>query len=254
MHHGYYGPDGNTPKDRRQAQIDLIEELLRWGGIATAGRILDAGCGVGGSARYLARRFQASVLGLNISPVQLSAAAVFTQSAGLQEQVRFQLRDLLTVAPQDGPFDLIWSVESTEHLADKAELLTRFYQVLSPGGRLLLTTWCHRPPVPPLSSSENRLLQKVCRAFHIPAVSSLAELEAMAAAAGFKNVSSADWSKSIAPFGNAVLWSIFKIRDPRLLLRTGWSTVQGALAIRGLGRACRMGLIHYHVLQAEHAG
>ncbi|MGB8689203.1 MAG: SAM-dependent methyltransferase, partial [Microcoleus sp.] len=28
MHHGYYGPDGNLKKERRQAQIDLIEELL----------------------------------------------------------------------------------------------------------------------------------------------------------------------------------------------------------------------------------
>ncbi|MER3475623.1 MAG: SAM-dependent methyltransferase, partial [Leptolyngbya sp. ERB_1_2] len=28
MHHGYYGVDGKTRKDRRQAQIDLIEEML----------------------------------------------------------------------------------------------------------------------------------------------------------------------------------------------------------------------------------
>ncbi|MHC5833204.1 MAG: methyltransferase domain-containing protein, partial [Nostoc sp.] len=30
MHHGYYGADGTQKKDRRQAQIDLIEELLTW--------------------------------------------------------------------------------------------------------------------------------------------------------------------------------------------------------------------------------
>jgi hypothetical protein len=33
MHHGYYGPDGNLKKERRQAQIDLIEELLGWAGV-----------------------------------------------------------------------------------------------------------------------------------------------------------------------------------------------------------------------------
>ncbi|MGB8702936.1 MAG: SAM-dependent methyltransferase, partial [Thermosynechococcaceae cyanobacterium] len=36
MHHGYYGPDGNrkgdssAPRVRKQAQVDLIDELLTW--------------------------------------------------------------------------------------------------------------------------------------------------------------------------------------------------------------------------------
>ena len=30
MHHGYYGPDGRRPVDHRQAQLDMIEELLNW--------------------------------------------------------------------------------------------------------------------------------------------------------------------------------------------------------------------------------
>ena len=34
MHHGYYGADGKLKKDRRQAQIDLIEELLKWSGVS----------------------------------------------------------------------------------------------------------------------------------------------------------------------------------------------------------------------------
>ena len=33
MHHGYYGADGHLKKERRQAQIDLIEELLGWAGV-----------------------------------------------------------------------------------------------------------------------------------------------------------------------------------------------------------------------------
>jgi len=39
-------------KDRRQAQIDLIEELLKWAGDAEAQNILDVGCGIGGSSLY----------------------------------------------------------------------------------------------------------------------------------------------------------------------------------------------------------
>ncbi|HAA26753.1 MAG TPA: SAM-dependent methyltransferase, partial [Cyanobacteria bacterium UBA8553] len=50
MHHGYYGPTGKEKKDRRQAQIDLIEEFLKWAGVEQAEQILDVGCGIGGSS------------------------------------------------------------------------------------------------------------------------------------------------------------------------------------------------------------
>ena len=63
MHHGFYGPDGNLKKERRQAQIDLIEELLGWAGVPSekalceSYRILDVGCGIGGSTLYLTQKF-----------------------------------------------------------------------------------------------------------------------------------------------------------------------------------------------------
>ena len=58
MHHGYYGPDGNLKlvggaspmENRRQAQINLIEELLTWSQDSTINRpqnILDVGCEIG---------------------------------------------------------------------------------------------------------------------------------------------------------------------------------------------------------------
>src|SRR4028118_156129 len=74
MHHGYYGSTGKEKKDRRQAQIDLIEELLKWGGVAQAEEILDVGCGIGGSSLYLAQKFNARAVGITLSPVQASRA------------------------------------------------------------------------------------------------------------------------------------------------------------------------------------
>ena len=59
VHHGYYGSDGTLPKERRQAQIDLIEELLLWSGVNYAENILDVGCGIGGSSLYLSEKFSA---------------------------------------------------------------------------------------------------------------------------------------------------------------------------------------------------
>ena len=77
MHHGYYGPHGTYRIDRRQAQIDLIKEILAWAvpqNSAKPGKILDLGCGIGGSSLYLAQQYQAEVMGASLSPVQVERA------------------------------------------------------------------------------------------------------------------------------------------------------------------------------------
>jgi tocopherol O-methyltransferase len=49
LHHGYYGARGTYQLNRRQAQIDLIEELLDKAHLNHVSNILDVGCGIGGS-------------------------------------------------------------------------------------------------------------------------------------------------------------------------------------------------------------
>lgn len=250
MHHGYYGADGREKKDRRQAQIDLIEELLHWGGVSSANHILDAGCGVGGSARYLAKRFQAQALGVTLSPVQGEAAERFNQEAGLEEVVKIQVRDMMTLRPEDGPFDLIWSMESAEHIADKKRLMEIFYRMLVPGGTLLMVTWCHRNLPPELHTSEEKLLAKLYRIYNLPPMVTPARLGELAQQAGFQNTTTDDWSEAVAPFWGAVIRSALEIRNLSLLLQTGWSTIQGAWAMRFMNKGYQQGLIRYAVLKA----
>jgi len=45
----------------------------------------------------------------------------------------------------DASFDLVWSLESGEHMPDKVKFLQECYRVLKPGGTLIMVTWCHRP-------------------------------------------------------------------------------------------------------------
>ncbi len=251
MHHGYYGPDGRERKDHRQAQEDLIRELLRWGGAGSATRILDAGCGVGGSARFLARHFGAAALGVTLSPVQARAGTQMTREAGLSDRVSIEVRDLMTLTPADGPFDLIWSLESAEHIADKAAMIQQFHELLAPGGRLLLATWCHRATPPPLRPDEKRLLERIYRIYHLPPMNSTPDYEALARQAGFEQVETGDWSAAVAPFWQAVIYSALDWRNAALLLRTHWSTIRGAWAMRYMRRGYREGLIRFAVLQGR---
>lgn len=251
MHHGYYG-DGQVQKDHRQAQLDLVEELLHWGAVQQADRILDAGCGVGGSARYLVERLGAkSVLGCTLSPVQAEAGNRYSEQAGLRERVDIIAQDMMDLPAEANGFDLIWSLESVEHIANKPQMLQMFYDRLAPGGKLLLATWCCRPAPPVLTYAENRLLDRIRSLYHLPAFVPLEELQKQSEAAGFEAVRTANWSEEVAPFWRAVIRSAFQLKSLRGLLQAGMPTIKGALAMRHMTRGYRKGLIQFGVLQGR---
>ena len=94
MHHGYYGRGGHYKIERRQAQIDLIEELLFWAGVTVDNpprNIIDVGCGIGGSTLYLAKKFGTNATGITLSPVQASRAKERAKEQDLEKQVGFQV-------------------------------------------------------------------------------------------------------------------------------------------------------------------
>lgn len=251
MHHGYYGPDGRANTNHRQAQLDLMTELLRWGGIGSAERVLDAGCGVGGSARFLARRFDAEVLGLTLSPEQARQAARLNREAGLGSKVQVDVQDVLQLPPEQHGFDLVWSLESAEHMPEKARLLDVFYRALRPGGQLLMATWCHRDVPPVLQPAERHLLEKIGRFYHLPPLIAVAEYERLARQAGFEAVKTADWTAAVAPFWPAVIRSALRWSSLRGLLAAGWPALRGAWAMRYMNRGYRTGTLRFGVLQAR---
>lgn len=254
MHHGYYGSTGNEKKDRRQAQIDLIEELLNWAGVRQAESILDVGCGIGGSSLYLAQKYNARVTGITLSPVQASRATERSHEAGLASQVQFQVADALDMPFADDTFDFIWSMESGEHMPDKEKFLQECYRVLKPGGVFLMATWCHRPIAPAtgqLTVDEQQHLAEIYRVYCLPYVISIPEYEAIAQNLSFQNIRIADWSDAVAPFWDIVIDSAFEPKALFGLLQSGWSTVQGALSLGLMSRGYRRGLIRYGLLCAN---
>jgi len=73
MHHGYY-PEGSKRTDHQTAQSDMIDEVLKWSradGEVAPKRVLDVGCGIGGSTRHIARAFGCEGRGVTLSPYQV---------------------------------------------------------------------------------------------------------------------------------------------------------------------------------------
>jgi tocopherol O-methyltransferase len=249
MHHGYYGADGTQKKDRRQAQIDLIEEILQWADVRQAENILDVGCGIGGSSLYLAAKFHAHATGITLSPVQAARARERAEEFDLSSETSFQVADAQAMPFADNSFDLVWALESGEHMPDKVKFMQECYRVLKPGGKLIMVTWCHRPiDHSPLTTSEQQHLAKIYRVYCLPYVISLPEYEAIAHQIGLQNIRTADWSKAVAPFWNVVIDSALSWKAILGLLRSGWSTIAGALSLGLMSRGYERGLIRFGLL------
>ena len=256
MHHGYYGKYGNYKIDRRQAQIDLIEELLLWSECDRDNppeNIIDVGCGIGGSTLHLAKKFGCKATGITLSPVQASRAKERAKEAGLDERVKFEVANALNMPFADNTYDLVWSLESGEHMPDKAKFLNECYRVLKPGGKLIFATWCHRETTSvagDLTPNEIAHLKEIYRVYCLPYVISLSEYRAIATECGFNNLKVDDWSTAVAPFWDVVIDSAITPQAVMGLVQAGWQTIQGALSLNLMSRGYDRGLVRFGLITA----
>jgi tocopherol O-methyltransferase len=135
IHHGYW-IHGDESKET--AQIQLIEHLWRLANVKPGCRVLDIGCGFGGSSLFLAGRYGVSATGVTISSVQVEMANRDAQKQNLD--AKFLLMDAEALHFSE-PFDLLWSVESISHYQDIPKFFSSAAKLLKPGGTFALTDW-----------------------------------------------------------------------------------------------------------------
>jgi SAM-dependent methyltransferase len=102
-------------------------------GIGPGTRVLDVGCGVGFATQMLAEFSgdEAQVVGMDLSWPHLRAASG-ARRIGLVQG------DAARLCFRDASFDLIWSCNTVNHLADPVAALRALRDALRPAGRLVL--------------------------------------------------------------------------------------------------------------------
>ena len=124
-------PDDLEPPDLELRRSFALAE------IRPSDRVLDLGCGAGDLTAEL-QSVAASVVGLDV------AEAALRRARARHPGIPFVLAELDGELPlPDNAFDVVWSSEVIEHVADTARWMSEARRVLRPGGRLLLTTPSH---------------------------------------------------------------------------------------------------------------
>lgn len=138
VHYGFWDKDTKT---FHKALENTNRYLLQIADVKLNERILDAGCGVGGSCFFLAKERKAKVTGISLSEKQIEFAKQKAIALHLTEFVDFKIEDYSNTSYKEKTFDLIWAIESITSAPDKANFSNEAYRILKPGGRLIIADY-----------------------------------------------------------------------------------------------------------------
>ena len=128
---------------------DATREFARLAGLRKGMKVLDLGCGVGGSARTLAAEFGCTVTGIDLVEEYCQTATMLTKRVGLNHKVTFKHGDMAALPFADRTFDAVWAEHSIMNVPDKVKLFRGVCRVLCSRGLLGLYEVCDGPVSPP---------------------------------------------------------------------------------------------------------
>lgn len=125
-------------KNLSEALLNLNSTIAELAELKSGDKILDAGCGVGGTAIFLAKHHDCHITGITITPRQVDLAKKNAKAEGVQDKTHFQAEDFSHTPFEDESFDVIIGMESICYAEPKSDFLKEAKRLLKPGGRLVL--------------------------------------------------------------------------------------------------------------------
>jgi len=242
IHRAVWGPGVRTRAQAFQYVESRILSDLETRALDRPCRVLDLGCGVGGSLIYLATHRPLDGIGVTISPVQAHLGHQRILAHGLADRLRIIEADFGHLPEDVRGIDLAYAIESFVHAPSPERFLTEAARAVRPGGLLIL---CDDVRASEAGSAAEATIAQFTRGWHVNALLTAAQLHDLAARAGFGHVSTTD----LTPY--------LELRRPRdyaigaLVRAVGWMpglSIRLAPLVGGhaLQRALSRGWIAYH--------
>ncbi len=226
---------------------DIVAETLP---STAAPRLLDAGCGFGGTLIDLAQRLRGTFTGITVSEAQATVASRAIAAAGLGDRVRVEVRSYDD--PPPGPFDIVIAIESLAHSAHPARSVAALSRVLVPGGLFVVVD-----DMPLAPAAESPDLATFKNGWRCPVLWSTEAYARALASSGMKMIADRDLTGAYRPRSLRQIARLERLnRAVRAVARSeAWrqtlDSYQGGLALERMYRA---GVMEYRLLIARRSG
>jgi tocopherol O-methyltransferase len=194
IHFGYWDQGTRTHGQSLDNMNRVMADIAQ---ISQGDHVLDAGCGVGGGALWLAQNRSARIQGITIVRSQASRGRRFAGSRGLQGKVSFSCQDFCRTAFAKEAFDVVWARESVCHAVDKGAFFEEAHRLLRPGGRLVMADYARTGRY--LTAEAEQLLRTWLRPWAVPGLATSGDLTRSARDAGFGEIMLRDVTAAVEP-------------------------------------------------------
>jgi len=190
VHHGYWLEGDEPPEKATEQLIDRVVESLH---LQSGQKVCDIGCGYGGTARYLTRKFDVSVTGLTLSEKQAAYGNELGQK--MDQPPTLLVKSWLENEFPDESFDAVYSIECLAHIVDKPKYFAEMARVLKPGSKAAITAWMVGDSVS--DSDRKGLIEPICREGRLPSMGSRADYDGLIESAGLQVTHFEDLTRNV---------------------------------------------------------
>jgi tocopherol O-methyltransferase len=193
----HFGLWGDPPSTFEDALVNSNHILTEGCDLRPGQLVLDAGCGVGGLAFYLAQTFGVNVIGITICQRHVDMATQFAKERSLNHQVEFRLLDFMNLEFEEESFDFVFNQESFCYALSKKDYLRDVYRVLRPRGRWQAVDGfrCDKP----LTEEQEEYHRTIQRGWKIAPLPSIQVIQSVLSKIGFEDICVRDLSEMAYP-------------------------------------------------------